>query len=173
MPRRAEPRMKVGFRTSIIALFVGIVLFVGLTLVYLSFARVAAITQTAASTFIDKVAQLGADRIDAQFKTVSDCLEILSGLPSVQSAELGDAPHLIATMGSMLRNNPQLFNLYVGYQDGSFLELDAIERAGPTFRANLRAPDAAIYRLVVIVRTGKGSPSSTTTFLSDSLAAIA
>jgi adenylate cyclase len=168
-----ERRIKVGFRTSIIALFVGVVLFVGLTLVYLSFARVAAITQTAASTFIDKVAQLGADRIDAQFKTVSDCLEILSGLPSVQSAELGDAPHLIATMGSMLRNNPQLFNLYVGYQDGSFLELDAIERAGPTFRANLRAPDAAIYRLVVIVRTGKGSPSSTTTFLSDSLAAIA
>jgi hypothetical protein len=47
----------IGFRTSIITVFVAAVLFVGLTLVYLSFERVSSITQTAASTFIDKVAQ--------------------------------------------------------------------------------------------------------------------
>ncbi|MEP6837268.1 MAG: hypothetical protein ABJA75_04380 [Bradyrhizobium sp.] len=75
--------IKVGFRTSIIAPFVGIVLFVGLTLVYLSFSRVAFITETTASTFIDKVAQIGADRIDSRFKNVRDCLDILSGLPSI------------------------------------------------------------------------------------------
>ena len=45
-----------------ISIAVHVVLFVGLTLVYLSFSRVASITQTAASTFIDKVAQLSADR---------------------------------------------------------------------------------------------------------------
>ena len=43
-------------------------------------------------------------------------------------------------MASMLRNNPQLFNLYVGYEDGSFLEMDVIERAGATFRTSLDAP---------------------------------
>lgn len=145
-----ENRIKVGFRTSIIALFIGIVLFVGLTLVYLSFSRIAAITQSAASTFIDKVAQLGADRIDSQFKNVRDCLDILSGIPSIQSAEIEDNPRLIAVMGSMLRNNRQLFNLYVGYQDGSFLEIDAIDRAGAAFRQNLKAPEDAVYRLVVI-----------------------
>jgi len=78
----------IGFRASIITVFVAAVLFVGLTLVYLSFARVSSITQTAASSFIDKVAQLGADRIDSQFKNIRDCLEILGGLPSIQSAEL-------------------------------------------------------------------------------------
>src|SRR5687767_9680728 len=40
VPMSSEPRFHVGFRTSIIALFVGIVLFVGLALVYLSFVRV-------------------------------------------------------------------------------------------------------------------------------------
>ena len=30
----------------------------------------------------------------------------------------------------MLKNNDQLFNLYVGYDDGSFIEMDAIEGAG-------------------------------------------
>ena len=82
--------MHVGLRTSIITVFIATVLFVGLTLVYLSFERVSSITRTAASTFIDKVAQLGADRIDTQFKNVRDCLEILGGLPSIQAAEIDD-----------------------------------------------------------------------------------
>ena len=62
-PERRERH--IGFRTSIVTLFVAVVLFVGLTLVHLSFSRVSQITQTAASTFIDKVAQLGADRVAA------------------------------------------------------------------------------------------------------------
>jgi hypothetical protein len=77
-------KLRIGFRTSIVTLFVAVVLLVGLTLVYLSFNRVSRITQTAASTFIDKVAQLGADRIDAKFRNVRDSLEILAGLPSIQ-----------------------------------------------------------------------------------------
>ena len=36
-------------------------------------------------------------------------------------------------MASMLRNNPQLFNLHVGYEDGSFLEMDVIDRAMGVF----------------------------------------
>lgn len=36
--------IQFGFKTSIITLFVAIVLFIGLTLVYLSFSRIAAIT---------------------------------------------------------------------------------------------------------------------------------
>src|SRR5690242_13931692 len=143
-PSRVRPRpWRPGFKTSIITLFVGTVLLVGLSLVYLSFARVSAMTRTAASTFIDKVAQLGADRIDSQFKTVRDGLEILAGLQAVQSASIRDNAGLNALMASMLRNNPQLFNLYVGYDDGSFLEMDLIDRAGPAFRAGLKAPEEA------------------------------
>ena len=77
--------VQLGFKTSIITLFVAIVLVVGLTLVYLSFARITAVTETAASQFIDKVAELSADRIDSQFKMVRDNLEILTALPPVQS----------------------------------------------------------------------------------------
>ena len=168
---KATRPMRVGFRTSIITLFVAIVLLVGLTLVYLSFARITAMTQTAATTFIAKVAQLGADRIDARFKTVRDALEILSGLPAVQSAELRDNTVLNSLMASMLRSNPQLFNLYMGYEDGSFLEMDVIERAGATFRTSLDAPEDATYRLFVISRTGSPQPPQVT-FLSENLIAL-
>jgi adenylate cyclase len=164
--------MRVGFRTSIITLFVAIVLLVGLTLVYLSFARISAMTQTAATTFIAKVAQLGADRVDARFKAVRDTLEILAGLPAVQTADLRDNAVLNSLMASMLRNNPQLFNLYVGYEDGSFLEMDVIDRAGATFRTGLDAPDDTAYRLFVISRTGSALPP-TVTFLSENLIPLA
>ena len=58
-----------------------------------------------------------------------DSLDILAGLPSIQEAEIDDNPRLYGLMASMLRNNPQLFNLYVGYEDGSFLEMD-VDRPG-------------------------------------------
>ncbi|MGY4295241.1 hypothetical protein ACVWXN_003336 [Bradyrhizobium sp. i1.4.4] len=147
---------RIGFQTSIITVFVGVVLLVGLTLVYLSFERVTAITRTAASGFIEKVAQLGADHIDEQFKNVRDNLDILSGLPPIQEADIADNTRLYSLMAAMLRNNPQLFNLYVGYEDGSFIEMDVIDRAQPSFRKGLNVDEDAAFRLVVISRTTGG-----------------
>ena len=62
-----------------------IVLIIGLTLVYLSFERITAVTNSAASQFIGKVAELSADRIGSQLRLVRDNLEILNALPPIQS----------------------------------------------------------------------------------------
>jgi hypothetical protein len=102
-----------------------------------------AITRTAASRLIEKAAQLGAYHVDEQFKNVRDSLEILAGLPSIQEAEIEDNSRLYGLMASMLRNNPQLFNLYLGYEDGSFLEMDVIDRASRVFapaRISMKMP---------------------------------
>jgi adenylate cyclase len=117
-----------------------------------------AITRTAASSFIEKAAQLGAYHVDEQFKNVRDSLEMLAGLPSIQEAEIEDNSRLYGLMASMLRNNPQLFNLYLGYEDGSFLEMDVIDRAKPGFRASLHVDEDVAFRLVVISRTGNAAP---------------
>src|SRR5580704_13742578 len=126
---RGRP-VRLGFKTSIIALFVAIVLFIGLTLVYLSFDRITVVTNSAASKFIDKVAELSADRIGFQLKLVKDDLEILKGIPSIQTADITANPRFTALLAAMLRNNDQLFSLYAGYDDGSFIEMDAIASAG-------------------------------------------
>ncbi|MFK4523008.1 adenylate cyclase [Bradyrhizobium japonicum] len=162
---------RIGYQTSIITVFVGVVLLVGLTLVYLSFERVTAITRTAASGFIEKVAQLGADHIDEQFKNVRDNLDILSGLPPIQEADIADNTRLYSLMAAMLRNNPQLFNLYVGYEDGSFIEMDVIDRAQPSFRKGLNVDEDAAFRLVVISRTAGAAP--VTQYLSENLIQVA
>ena len=161
--------MQLGFKSSIIALFVAIVLIIGLTLVYLSFQRITAITDSAASQFIGKVAELSADRIGSQLKLVRDNLEILNALPPIQSAEIEDNPRLIALLAAMLKNNNQLFNLYVGYDDGSFIEMDALEGAGRETRARLEAPEQAAFRMVVILRSDPSQIKSKRLFLSDQL----
>ncbi len=161
---------RIGFQASIITVFVAAVLFVGLTLVYLSFERVTAITKTAASGFIEKVAQLGSDHVDEQFKNVGDSLDILSALPPIQEAEISNNLGLYSLLAAMLRNNPQLFSLYVGYDDGSFIEMDVIDRAKPAFRASLGVDDDAVFRLVVISRAAGAVP--VTRFLSKNLVQI-
>lgn len=171
MPNRLS-HMKLGFRTSVITLFVSIVLVVGLSLVYLSFARVTSIIRSAAGTFIDKVAESAAGRIDAQFKDVRDCVEVLTSLPSVREARV-DNP-AINVITAMLRNNNQLFNLYMGYDDGTFLEVDVIDRAGRAFRDKLAPPADAVYRQFVIRKTGEdGERAAKVVFLSQTLAPIA
>ena len=164
--------MRLGFKTSIITLFVAIVLVIGLALVYLSFERITAVTDTAASQFIGKVAELSADRIGSQLKLVRDNLEILNALPPIQSADIDDNPRLVALLAAMLKNNNQLFSLYVGYDDGSFIEMDALDGAGREARARLEAPEQAAFRMVVISRSDPAQVTSRRLFLSDQLETI-
>lgn len=163
-------RMRVSFRTSIVAVFVGIVLTVGLALLYLSFSRVNAIVRTAASSYLSTVAQASADRIDGQLKSVRDNLDILRGIPSVQEADITDNLRFYSLLASMLRNDAQLSNLYVGYSDGAFIELDFIDRSGPEARKRVGAPDGAKFRLFVIAKSAAtGELQVSTSFLDDAL----
>jgi adenylate cyclase len=164
--------VQLGFKTSIIALFVAIVLVIGLTLVYLSFSRINEITNSAASKFINKVAEVSADRIGSQLKLVRDNLDILKALPSIKSAAIEDNTRLNELLAAMLKNNDQLFNLYAGYDDGSFIEMDAIDNAGQEARARLEAPAHASFRLVVISKSDTGRLKSRKLFLSDQLETI-
>ncbi len=147
-------------------------LVIGLTLVYLSFERISAVTDAAASKFIGKVAELSADRIGSQFKLVRDNLEVLNALPSIQSAEIENNPRLYALLAAMLKNNDQLFSLYVGYDDGSFIEMDDIGGTGRDSRARLEAPEQAAFRLVIISRSDPARVKSRRLFLSDKLETI-
>jgi adenylate cyclase len=164
--------VKLGFKTSVIGLFVGIVLVIGLTLVYFSFERISAVTRSAASKFIGKVAELSADRIGSQLKLVRENLEILNALPPIQSAEIENNPQLYALLAAMLKNNDPLFSLYVGYDDGSFIEMDDIGGTGRDARARLESPEQAAFRLVVISRSDAAHVKSRRLFLSDKLETI-
>jgi adenylate cyclase len=143
-------RVRIGYQLSITVLFMAVVLAVGLSLVILSFERARAITRAAALTFIDRVAEHTADRVGGQFQVIRRSLAVLTQLPSVVAGSISDDQRLYALLAALLRENGQLYNLYVGYDDGTFIELDALDRAGPAVRAQLGAPAEAQFRLTVI-----------------------
>jgi adenylate cyclase len=118
--------------------------------VILSFERARAITRSAALTFIDRVAQHTVARVDGQFKAVRSTLAVLTQLPSVAAGAISDNPRFYALLAALLREHGQLYNLYAGYDDGTFIELDALDRAGPAVRAQLGAPAEATFRLTII-----------------------
>ena len=68
----------------------------------------------------------------------------------------------------MLKNNDHLFSLYVGYGDGSFIEMDDIGGTGRETRAKLEAPENAAFRLLVISRSDPANVKSRRLFLSES-----
>src|SRR5918995_1006397 len=146
-------RVRIGYQLSITVLFMTVVLAVGLSLVILSFERARAITRSAALTFIDRVAEHTADRVDGQFKAVRSVLAVLKQLPSVATGTISDNPRLYALLAALLREHGQLYNLYVGYDDGAFIELDSLDRVGSAVRAQLGAPAEAAFRLTVIDRS--------------------
>ncbi|MXQ12634.1 adenylate/guanylate cyclase domain-containing protein [Microvirga makkahensis] len=167
-------RVRFGFQLSVTTLFVAVVLAVGLTLVFLSFDRARSITRTAALAFIDRVADHTADRVDGQFKDVLDILEVLRQLEPVESGTILGNPSLYANLAALLRRHRQLYNLYVGYDDGGFIELDMLNRAGPAVRAQLHAPPDAAFRLTVMeTPAGETSRIRFTSYLSSDLAILA
>jgi adenylate cyclase len=167
-------RVRFGFQLSVTTLFVAVVLAVGLTLVFLSFDRARSITRSAALAFIDRVADHTADRVDGQFKDVLDILEVLRQLQPVESGTILGNPSLYATLAALLRRHGQLYNLYVGYDDGGFIELDMLDRAGPAVRAQLHAPPDAAFRLTVMkTPAGETSRIRFTSYLSSDLAVLA
>ncbi|MBQ0821082.1 adenylate/guanylate cyclase domain-containing protein [Microvirga sp. HBU67558] len=167
-------RFRFGFQLSVTALFVAVVLAVGLALVFLSFDRARSITRSAALSFIDRVADHTADRVNGQFKDVLDILEVLRQLQPVESGTILGNPPLYATLAALLRRHGQLYNLYVGYEDGGFIELDLLDRAGPAVRAQLQAPPEATFRLTVMeMLAGDANRTRFTSYFSTDLTVLA
>ena len=167
-------RVRIGFQLSVTMLFFAVALGIGLALVYLSFDRAKSISRSAATAFIERVAEHTADRVDTQFRGALGAVEIVRQLPSIQSGAISDNPTLYTFLAVLLRNHRQLYDLYVGYDDGRFLELDLLDRAGQAGRAQLGAPPEAEFRLTVIDKEAAGGPLvRTTMFLSPSLEVIA
>ena len=117
---------RVGFQLSIVTLFTALVLAVGLGLIFLSFDRASAIMTSAARQFVDQVSDHVGDKVKGEFDPVLNELNILVRLPAIGSESIHNDPQLYALLAAVLRQLPQLLNLYVGYGDGNYLEMDSL-----------------------------------------------
>jgi adenylate cyclase len=164
--------LRISFQVLIMILFVGVVLSLGLGLVFLSFDRAKAISRSAAVAYIDRVAEQTSDRVDAQFQGAIGALELLRQFPSVKAEMLSDNTALYTVLAAVLRTHPSLYSLYVGYDDGRFIEMEMIERGGHDQRARLGGPQDAELLLTIVDGATADTRAKSMLFLNSDLQVV-
>ena len=168
---QSRPHLRVGFQLSIITLFTALVLAVGIGLILLSFNRASAIMQSAARQFVDQVSDHVADRVKSEFDPVLNELGILTRLPAIESESLKDDPQLYALLAAVLRQLPQLLNLYAGYGDGNYLEMDSLAQLSLDRVKAMGGDEQSKFRLTLMETRPEGRVR-TDIFFDDSMREI-
>jgi adenylate cyclase len=116
-----------------------------------------AATREAASAFMDAASANALNRLEAQVSGLAAVVNILSTNPfladSDDRSEVGGAVGLFKTA---LNELPQADSLYVGYDNGCWLQVRRVDDLDPTQRRRLEAPSGAVYNINLVRPTEGG-----------------
>ncbi len=116
-----------------------------------------AATREAASAFMDAASASALNRLEAEVSELAAVVRILSTnaflANSDDRSEVGGAVGLFKTA---LGELPQADSLYVGYDNGCWLQLRRVGGLDPTQRERLGAPPAAFYNINLVRPTAAG-----------------
>ena len=116
-----------------------------------------AATREAASAFMDAASANAVNRLEGQVSELGAVISILSTNPfftdSDDRSEVGGAVGLFKTA---LNELPQADSLYVGYDNGCWLQVRRVDDLDPAQRRRLEAPPGAVYNINLIRPTGDG-----------------
>ena len=116
-----------------------------------------AATREAASAFMDAASANALNRLEAQVSGLAAVVNILSTNPfladSDDRSEVGGAVGLFKTA---LNELPQADSLYVGYDNGCWLQVRRVDDLDPTQRRMLGAPSGAVYNINLVRPTDAG-----------------
>jgi HD-GYP domain-containing protein (c-di-GMP phosphodiesterase class II) len=147
--------MKIRFQVSIVsAIFLIIVAMTGVTLASVFLASSQAADETAATLF-GEMARRTSDQVDRQIsETLS--LAALGAARPVGDAVSGDGTSnpALPFLVQALEDNPSLYSLYFGFNDGSFLQVIKT-RSDPRILEALKAPAETAWIIRAITGSGE------------------
>ncbi len=153
------------FRTSITLAITAFVFALGalLTLVQSQILHVA--TEDAASAYMDAASAKAFGRLEAQVSVVASLVGVLSTSSSLaDSDERTEVDRGIPLLKAALLRLPQMVSIYVGYNTGSWLEVQRISDLSEQQRERLRAPPGADFAISLIRPTSDGALPMRQTF---------
>jgi adenylate cyclase len=116
-----------------------------------------AATREAASAFMDAASANALNRLEAEVSELAAMVSILSTNPflgdSDDRSEVGGAVGLFKTALNELQ---QADSLYVGYDNGCWLQVRRVDDLDPTQRRMLGAPSGAVYNINLVRPTDAG-----------------
>jgi len=144
------------FRIAITAAVMAFITAVVACLILIQLETFHAAAKAAASAAMDAASRNSRTRFDAELAELSATVRLLSTDPSIaDSDERSETDRAIVLFKTALQVLPQTDSIYVGYDNGCWLQVRRLDTLDPAERRKLKAPLGAVYD-VNLVRPNSG-----------------
>ena len=160
----------IGTRGYVAIAAVMIVTVVGLLagIVWYNFDKTRALTIMTAEHLLAETGDKTMNRLRLFYDPVIAIVALASRVPQISTVEAGGAPQRPTMMMTGLRRYPQIFSLYVGFDDGSFEMVTRVSGDARTeARKQIGAPDDAVFAHELVEVGADGVHRASWTFLAE------
>jgi adenylate cyclase len=128
------------------------------SLVFTEFETSHAVARAAASAAMDAASANTLSRLEAEISRVSSVVAVLSSNPTLaDSDDRNEEDSAIVLFKAALQKLPQVDSFYVGYENGSWLQVRRLDVLGPVERDKLGVPPGAVYNVNLVRPTSDGA----------------
>jgi adenylate cyclase len=146
------------FRIAITAAVMAFLTALTASLIFIQIATYHMAAREAASAAMDAASASTLSHIEAQVSALTALVRVLATNPSLaDSDDRSEVDGAIVLFKAALHELPQADSLYVGYDNGCWLQVRRLDVLDPTERQSLEAPPGAVYN-VNLVRPTSGGP---------------
>jgi adenylate cyclase len=146
------------FRVAITAAVLAIITALTASLTFIQLETFHAAARAAASAAMDAASANTLSRLEGDVSELNSVVRVLSSNPSLtDSDDRSEADGAIALFKAALHELPQADSLYVGYDNGCWLQVRRLDVLDTVEREKLGAPSAAVYNVNLIRPTSTGA----------------
>jgi adenylate cyclase len=139
------------FRIAITVAVLAFLTALGVCLIFIQIATYHAAAREAASAAMDAASANTLSRIEAQVSDLTALIRVLSSNPALaDSDDRSEVDDAIVVFKAALHELPQMDSLYVGYDNGCWLQVRRLDVLNPAERQRLEAPPGAVYNVNLI-----------------------
>jgi len=153
------------FRIAITAAVMAFITALTVCLVFIQLATFHAAARAAASAAMDAASANTLSRLEADVSELSSFVRVLSSSPSLADSEdRSEEDDAIVLFKAALHELTQADSLYVGYDNGCWLQVRRLDVLDPAERAKLEAPSGAVWDVNLVRPTSAGTLPMRRTF---------
>src|SRR5499427_5819920 len=146
------------FRTIITLAVMTFITALTACLIFIQIATFHAAARAAASAAMDAASANTLSRLAGEISELSTLVRVLSSNPSLaDSDDRSEVDGAISLFKTALHELPQADSLYVGYDNGCWLQVRRLDVLDPTERWKLGAPPGAVYNVNLVRPTSGGA----------------
>jgi adenylate cyclase len=149
--------MTMSFRLTLTAAVLLIVSMLAATLLFLQVHTANLAAEEAANSAMDAVGHKTLSMLEAEIVNLSKVVRTLSAAPSLaDSSERSEVGRGVRLLKDVLAQWPGTDSVYVGYENGTWLQVQRLQGMGAEQRARLRAPADAAFGITLMRPTVNG-----------------